>query len=407
MSSNSSALFYLSNKLKKHIDDKRVLAKKITWYSNGPRGFLHGSTRCYKINRNVSTVTNTLTIGQALEKRICEDCYQKGLLTIIPNLYEVNNLITISDYASRFSPNSYSKDLGVEKVYENITNLRTNLRTLTKIRDSVHENYFSNFHEEVTLNLKDVLKNYLLLLEAKKADLVTDVIMKLLLPESTFGPDEVNFEKSTIKLFAGEDRYTSRNFSALYTSWISSLNTLPPIERESSVLSKSRDFKLSSTAQLEGIALNQDAKLGTDLTLLIESSWRLGAEQALASEVQRWEKKADHLYSLTNPKILAVYMPRFRNDGYLSLIIDAFKVNEVNSETHVVILRAPEVVGKYLERSTVNAYSENKEIRPFVMVDDQLQLDEMVLLTASSLWSPDSSGVYKDFEKALQAAQTL
>jgi hypothetical protein len=353
------------------------------------------------------TVTHQLTLDEALAKRICDTCYQKALNKLFTNTYEVSNLFEIGDKVKRYDTEVDYQLIKVEKIYEIVQSLRSSLNGLKRIRESVVESYFSKYYEKVLLNTNQNLKKYLESLEGKKKDIVVDVTMKLLLPEGTFGPDEENFDREAFQLFVGEDRYSSRNFSGIYTNWVGNLASKSPEERLQIALERSKEYKLNHPNQLLGLTFSENAVAGSSIATLVEREWRKVADEKLTTLVGKWEEKALKKLELNSPKIIALYLPKFYMEPYLNLIIDVFKIDNPNKESHIEILRAPEVVAMYLERLAQNSRSSYSKSDTIGIVDDINLEDDLVLLTASSLWNPDQEGVYKNFEAAISAAKSI
>lgn len=409
MSSNSSNILHITSKIRKNIDSKRFLSKKLDWYSNGSRGHLHGTTRCMKMHKSqLTTVTHSLTLEKALERKICSDCYQRAFDTLFNNnTSDVISLIQIGDNLARFISNEDLENDKIDKIYDVVQNTRQYQRNLERLRDAVVESNFSKFYDKVQQEARNILERYLKALDIKKSDLILDITSKMLMPETTYGVDEINFNQEFYRLAVGEDRYQARQLSSIYTNWLVNLNKLSKPERLKSVINDSKSIKLSSIAQLVGLEFKSQHAPGSSILPSVEEDWRAEVNKNLEVLVESWEARSQSLFAKTDSKLIGIYLPGFRNEPYINLLIDVFRATPENKDTQIVILQAPEIVASYFLKIVEQSNRSGGRFSPVAVIDSDPSLDPISLLTATSLWTPDSNGVYHSFATAIKASATL
>lgn len=379
------------------LDDPAVLDQHATWYSNGARGYLHGSRRCQNLNDITTAVQHHLSINEAALRKCCDSCFTAGLEQVFPNHFELQRVVSRREQIERIAHGA-TRPKNASETFQQLTQLQNATRA-SQQRDA-SENGFTRADEEMRSRSREIERVLLARLQDQKHELVLMVAADLLAPESSFECSPQIASEAENRLLGGTQRFSSRGALAVYNVWLSNIAAGKPADEVSAkVLTTVSELALHSINQLEGIATDGPTP---DLAQTAQLQWMAERDRTGRELLARWNERLYRMTSSTDEVLIGLNMRRIAAHDTLGIAVACHSVAS-NDANGTVIVRVPAPVATWLLR--VGSHRGNGSNTSVVELD-ATGTDDTVLDTAVKLWDP-GSGTYADPRVCITAALAL
>ena len=387
------------------LDSKTTLEQPLTFYHNGDRGIHHTMTRCGdKNSRDHFRDKTVLTLTNALNKRICPYCLERGIkVQLLSGGQALEHLQEIQNQISRREEQLAEKSVTIRKLFEFYEfALALDAKLLETTHEQVQKEGLTNFAQQIRINadkfITCVKSNFL----AQQEKVEQYIVAQSLSLQASNERFTLASSEDTLLFAPNPERYGRRNaVTQLFELWINGKSAFQTNEVIKLNLEEHLDkVPLSLSSQLTGVKIPDQAE---DLKAALDIGWALAKKEALDRMLSRWEARYTKELSQRESKVALIYEAKLWKAEEVRILLPYFQV-ATSPKKDYTLLRVPSFISKWLELQNSNSSRYGNSI---VSIFTDLNYDQNVLEAALVLYQPDDQTIYSDFGRALKAASLL
>ena len=381
------------------LDDPSALDAQVTWYSNGERGHLHGSSRCPKLDTRKEPFTRTLAITEAARHNTCQRCFEYALALVFPSYRELQMLLATHESMRRIASEA-SKPQSLIGLYRLLDGAKTLIGyhwVSGRVADGDEFTRTRNDIRNDVLRIKEELRAQL----RSRADELLPLVAREMLDTSIHAEGwssiATEAENRLLGVFPGSSQ---RSVLRLHRAWLEAVKTGGhDDEITTAVLSVASEITLLEREELHGLPFT-----GSDgERFRYDASYLAGERDRVTRRMlRRWEDERQGLLTRTRPVVVTVARRRIAQHSLLDIALTCHTVAS-NETQQFSVARVPELVANWL---TGFGSTRGQGGNASVSILGADEIDDVVLDTTAKLWDP-SSETFADPRACLKAAAAL
>lgn len=366
-----------------------------SWYRNGEKGHLHLDKYCYRLSDSYNAKIVSIKASETKSK-ICPICFSGNLIVEDFRMLESITILNKAyDYALK-SAELLDKPISAAVA---VRNLKVCLKNINAIEsnDPLHDAI-----KKVTLAVTTALTQAQLSNAGSEIKISRHAALLSISGETA--PESIH----NLRVILGKNR-EELMYERLWQIWSSSVEEGENFEVANlKVLNEFKNASAISIKQLDYSILDLKNKLEspTDKSLkeILKEVWQEDVIVKLKEQITTWEELYSAQMNLSDLIVVSIPSQISTSDRWLSAVIGTWDLQKGNGNAQYIKL--PKVIASWFVKE-VNSYASYRaqaEVHQLLTSDN-----ENTLLTALTLWSPDSfrNNEFDTFSKALTAARNI
>lgn len=366
-----------------------------SWYRNGDKGHLHLEKYCYRLSDSYGAKIVSIKASETKSK-ICPICFSGNL--IVEDFRMLESITTLNK-ANEFALKSAEMlDKPISAAVA-VRNLKVCLKNINAIEsnDSLHD-AIKNVIAVVTTALT----------QAQASNSGSEIKISrhaaLLTMSGETAPESIH----NLRVILGKNR-EELMYEKLWQIWSASIEDGENFEVASiKVLNEFKNASAISIKQLDYsiLDLKNKLELSTDKSLkdILKEVWHEDVIVKLKEQITNWEIQYSTQMGLSDLTVVSIPSQISTSDRWLNAVVGTWDLQKGNGNAQYIKL--PKVIASWFvkEVNSYASYRSQAEVHPMLSSDN-----EDTLLTALTLWSPDSfrNNEFDTFSKALTAARNI